>query len=254
MAKADNEKLYQDFLADLKKINPKIEEILDEPTNTKLKESVLARSEMSRQMDALTAEKTQMNDFLAQEKKKIEDWSKWYGDTTKEVADMSTELKQYRDIYGQLDNAGKERVAAQVGISKDEFEKTLNSRLQERDLGALKFVDDLTDLKIEHRDRFKEKLDTSAVYKVAGENNVPLGVAYNIYIADRVQKLQETEVAERIAQARKDAVSEYVTEHKLPVLSSNNDYIHSLDVKKPLTNREERISAAVADFMQLGRK
>jgi hypothetical protein len=244
MAKKDNDAIYDAFLADLKKINPKVEEILDDATNAKLKESVLNRSEMSRQMDALAAERAEVAAFVEQEKTKVQGWQDWYGGVTQDISNMQTELKSYKDAYGQLDSTTKRQVAESHGMTKEDFEKNL----QQRDVAAIKFVDDLTDLKIDHRDRFKEKLDTGAVYKIAGEKNLPLDVAYNLYIGDRVQKLNEKQVEERIAQAKIDAVAEYATKHNLPVISSNPDYIHPIDAKQPLTNPNERINAAVADF------
>jgi hypothetical protein len=244
MAKKDNEAIYQEFLADLKKINPKVEEILDDATNAKLKESVLARSEMSRQMDALTAERAEVAAFVEQEKTKVQGWQDWYGSVTKDISNIQTELKSYKDAYGELDSTSKRQIAESHGMTKEDFERNL----QQRDVAAIKFVDDLTDLKIDHRDKFKEKLDTSAVYKIAGEKNLPLDVAYNLYIGDKLQKLNDANVEARIAQARTDAVAEYATKHNLPVISSNPDYVHPLDVKQPLTNPNERINAAVADY------
>jgi len=244
MAKKDNEAIYQEFLADLERTNPRIKEVLDDATNAKLKESVLARSEMSRQMDALAAERAEVAAFVEQEKTKVQGWQDWYGDVTKQWTGVQTELKAYRDAYGELDSTTKRQVAESHGMTKEDFEKNL----QQRDVAAIKFVDDLTDLKIDHRDRFKEKLDTAAVYKIAGEKNLPLDVAYNLYIGDRVTKLNEQQVEARIEQAKKDAVAEFATQHHLPVLSSNPDYIHPVDVKAPLTNPNERINAAVADF------
>lgn len=248
MAKKDNEALYQEFLADLKKINPKIEEILDDATNAKLKDSVLARAEFSRQSDELRAQREELLAWQEAEKQKIDGWQKWYGDTSREVAAMNDKLTKYVEAYGELDDAGQRREAAKVGLSKEDFEKQLNSRLQERDVAALKFVDDLTDLKIEHRDRFKEKLDTSAVYKIAGEKNLPLDVAYKLYINDRVEEQNKVQIEERVKREREEAVADFASKHNLPVISSSPDHIHVLDVKEPLYDRSARIAAAVKDF------
>lgn len=249
MAKKDNEAIYEAFLDDLKKINPKITEVLDDATNAKLKESVLARSEMSRQMDALQVERNEVQNYLAQEKTKIEGWQNWYGDVAKRDATRENELKAYKEAYGDLDSTSKRQIAESHGMTTEDFDKKINAQFQTRDAAAISFVDTLTDLKIDHRDRFKEKLDTTALYKIAGERNLPLDVAYNLYIGDRVKEQQSVELTERIKKEREDAVTEYATKHNLPTISSSRDYVHNLDVAKPLTDRNERISAAVNDFM-----
>jgi hypothetical protein len=254
MAKKDNEALYQEFLADLEKINPKIKEVLDDATNAKLKDSVLARAEFSRQSDALSKERADMEAYLTQEKQKIEGWQNWYGEASKTFAGTQEQLKAYKDAYGELDASDKRREAANHGMSQADFEKALNDRFSAHDVAAIKFADDLTDLKIEHRDKFKEKLDTTAVFKIAGEKNLPLDIAYNLYIGDRVKELQATELAEKIKQERADAVAEFATKHNLPVVSSTPDWVHALDVKQPLTTANERISAAVSDFMKRPQK
>ncbi len=254
MAKKDNEALYQDFLADLKKINPKIEEVLDDATNAKLKDSVLARAEFSRQSDALAAREREIEGYLASETQKIEGWQKWYGDVTKEVANTQNQLKEYRDAYGELDSTSRRVEAERHGMTTADFEKALDKRLSEReqirDAASISFVDELTDLKIEHRDRFKENLDTTSVFKLAGAKNLPLKLAYNEFIGDRVTKLNEQNVLERIEQAKKDAVAEFATQHKLPVLDSSRDYVHAADATPAMTDPNARVASAVADFMK----
>lgn len=249
MAKKDNEALYQDFLADLEKVNPRIKEILDDATNAKLKEGVLARAEFSRQSDALAAREKEVEAYVAQEAQKVKGWQDWYGETTKQVAGVQNELKAYKEAYGDLDSTSKRQIAESHGMTTEDFDKKINAQFQTRDAAAISFVDTLTDLKIDHRDRFKEKLDTTALYKIAGERNLPLDVAYNLYIGDRVKEQQSVELTERIKKEREDAVTEYATKHNLPTISSSRDYVHNLDVAKPLTDRNERISAAVNDFM-----
>lgn len=250
MAKKSSEEAYQDFLADLEKINPRIKEVMDDATNAKLKESVLARSEFSRQSDALAAREKEIEGYLSAETQKIEGWQKWYGDVTKEVATVQTELKSYKEAYGELDSTSRRQEAEKHGMTTADFEKALNDRFQSHDVASIKFADDLTDLKIEHRDRFKEKLDTQAVFKIAGERNLPLSIAYNEYIGDRVIKLNEQQVEARIEQAKKDAVAEYATKHNLPVLDSSRDFVHAADATPAMTDPNARISAAVADFMK----
>lgn len=259
MAKKSKDALYEEFLADLKSLigdDTKwagVEEALlkNDKASSKLRDGVLAKSEFSSQMDALSARETEVNNYLAQERAKIEGWQTWYGTVTQEVAAKDKELNAYKTAYGNLDTNEQHREAAKHGMTKEDFESELNKTLQSRDMNNLKFVDDLTDLKIEHRDRFKEKLDTTAVYKIAGERQLPLDAAYKEYISDRVETLRKTEYEEAIKRAKEEGAAEALSKHNLPILNTSSEYVHFLDSKAPLATEKERVSAAVDGFLKL---
>lgn len=248
-----NDAAYEAFLADLKGIVPEIEGILanNEKASSKLREGVLARSEFSSQMDALQKEREQMQQYLSSEKQKIEGWQKWYGDTTAEVARMQQELSQYVEEYGELSDAGKRREAAKQGYTKEEFDKRLNEEIQKLAQAHLKFTEDLTDIKIQHRDEFKERLDTDSLYKIAGEKNVPLTVAYNEMVADKRKERDEALFQEKLKQAREEGAREFASKHNLPLVPSNAD-IHVLDVPADTVGKtaNDRIKAAAESFMK----
>lgn len=250
-----NDAAYDAFLADLKAINPAVEELIkDEKVSAKLRESVLARSEFSSQMDSLQAQRQEFEAYQAQERQKIEGWQNWYGTASTQVADVVNKLNKYREAYGDLTDTEQTREAAKLGLTKDELESKLNERFQQHDVAAIKFADDLTDLKIEHRDRFKEKLDTAKVYEIAGKQNIPLNLAYNIFIQDRVETQRKSEQETALKAAREEGAAEALAKHNLPMLSSASEHVHFLDNKAPLTNTSERVAAAAADFMKSQRR
>lgn len=250
MAKKDKDTIYQEFLADLKALNPEIEKVLDEKVTSKLKESVLARADYSASMDALKKEREDLQTYLAAEKQKIDGWQTWYGNATTEFAQMAKEVQAYRDEFGELNTADKRRAAAQAGLTPEQFEQKLNEELQRRETAYMKFMDDLSDLKMEHRERFKERLDTSAVYKIAGEKSLPLDVAYDIYIADRVEADRKTAYEADMKKAREEGAREALAKHNLPVVPSTSDIrVHTLDAKDVPTTSRERVSAAVSAFL-----
>lgn len=242
---AKNDKAYEAFLADLKAINPAVEEILkDDKVAGKLKEGVLARAEFSSQMDALKAEKEQFSNEVAEAKTKINEWQKWYGDATAEYAAAVNEVKRYREEFGDLENGRKPK-----GMSQEEFEQRLQSEFKTRETAYLKFMDDLSDLKLEHKDRFKERLDTNEVYKIAGEKNLPLDVAYKVYIADREDALRTADVEERIKKAREEGAQEALRTHNLPTVPSSSAVVHAVDAYKPGSSSKDRVAAAVDGFL-----
>jgi len=252
MAK-DKDKIYSEFLAEILTVVPEdkreaVKEAIEaDPVKTKLRDSVLARAEFSSSMDALKAERTTFEKEVAEARQKIEGWQTWYGETSKQVAGIQDELKQYKDQFGDLTPEGK-AAAKQAGLSEDEFNKRVAEEFRKRDLYNLKFADDLTDIKIDYKDRFHEKLPTDQVYKIAGEKNVDLPTAYNLFIADRVEDLRQKDVKAQIEQAKKDAVADFMTSHNIPIVPSTSDITHVLDYKNAPNTAADRIKAAVAGF------
>lgn len=248
-----NDAAYEAFLADLISLKPEIKDLVsDEAVSAKLREGVLARSEFSRGQDELREARKALEAEVTEARDKIAGWQNWYGETSKQVADMQTKLKTYAETYGDLDEPAKHREAAKQGLTKEEFDAALQAELNKHDMAALKFADDLTDLKIEHRDRFKEKLDTAAVYKIAGEKNLPLGIAYNEYIADRVAEKNKADFEQAIKAAKEEGAKEFASKHNLPVVPNTNDlYVHSLDAKDVPQTSKERVAAAVNRFNNL---
>src|SRR5206468_877974 len=153
----------------------------------------------------------------------VEGWQKWYGDVSQSVATVQNELTQYKEAYGDLTPGEQRRVAQEQGMSKAQFEQVLDDKIRQRDVAALKFVDDLTDLKIEHRQNFSEKLDTQAVYAIAGEKNLPLDVAYNLYVKDRVEEKRKTDYDTAIKAAKDEGYREAVSRHNIPMVPSTSE-------------------------------
>lgn len=252
MAKKSKDAAYEEFLADLRAVNPQIEEILkDEKVSAKLRDGVLARADYSANMDALRAEREQFASEVAEARQNIQGWQKWYGDATAEVATVQTKLQKYEQMFGPIESAADTRQAArQLGVSKEELNSALEERMNQRDLAALKFADDLTDIKLDFQSRFKDRLDTTAVFELAGKRGVDLRTAYDLHIADRVEELRSKDIEARIKQAREEAVSEYASKHNLPVAPTTSDMTHTLDVKDAPKGSHDRVAAAVAAFRQ----
>ncbi len=249
MAKKNSDTIFKEFLADLESINPAIKEILaDEKVSTKLRDGVLARADYSSKMDEFRTSQESFATEVAEARQKIEGWQKWYGDTSTQVATIQKKLTQYEKTYGDLEDDNTGHAAKRMGVSKEELETVIEERNRARDVAALKFADDLTDIKIDYRDRFKEKLDTEAVYKIAGEKGIDLNTAYNLHIKDRVEELRNKDVEDRIQKARDEAVSEYASKHHLPTVDHRSDMTHVLDVQNPANTQQTRVAAALANF------
>lgn len=251
MAKKNSDTLFKDYLAELSEINPALKDILsDEKVSAKLKEGVLARADYSAKMDefrtSMESERTAFAQEVTEARTKIAGWQKWYGDTTQQVAGIQERLKQYEDTYGDIDPGERRQVAKALGVTKEELNTALESRMNERDLAALKFADDLTDVKLDYDRRFKEPLDTQAVFKIAGERQTDLKTAYNLMIAPRVEEIRTKDLDERIKRERKEAVEEFASQHKLPTVDTRSDLTHTLDIKDAPKTQHDRVAAAIA--------
>jgi hypothetical protein len=249
MAKKDSDTIFREYLAELEAINPGIKDILaDEKVSAKLKEGVLARSEFSQKMDTLKAEREAFSGEVTEARQKITGWQNWYGQVSQEVSALQNKYQKYVDTYGELTDDGQ-RAAAKAGISEAEFQKRLDAEIQKNNLVNLKFAEDLTDIKMDYRDRFKAPLKTEDVYKIAGEKGVSLTAAYNEYISERVETQREEATAAKIKSEREEAVREYASAHGLPVVPNQSDMVHVLDAKDTLANPADRVRAAVASFV-----
>lgn len=246
-----NDKAFDDFLADIVSLNPAVEEILkDDKVKTKLKEGVLARADYSAHMDNLRDRESQFASEVQEARSKIDGWKNWYGTATQQVASIQSKLAKYEDTYGALEDADPRHVARRTGLTQEEVAQLLDKKTQERDLVAMKFADDLTDIKIDFSTRFKSKLDTEAIYKVAGERGVDLKTAYDIHIADRVEELRNKDVEDRIAKAKEDAVAEFASKHNFPTIDTRSEMTHVLDAKEIPNTSRDRVQAALAGFLQ----
>lgn len=251
MAKKSKDTIYQEFLAELKAINPKIEEVLtDDKVVTKLREGVLARADYSQSKDELDAQKAQFEQEVQEARTRIAGWQKWYGEESQKSATLVDKLNRYIDEYGELDNAGQRREAAKHGMTKEEFDAALNAELEKRSTAMIKFADDLTDLKMDYSKRFGERLNTEELYKIAGEKNLPLTAAYDQYVAPRVEAQKKVEFEEAIKKAKEEGAAEALSRHNLPNVSSQSSLGHVLDSKDAKTDSSARVADAVASFMK----
>jgi chromosome segregation ATPase len=251
MAKKDD--VFDSFLADVLNVIPEekrsaVKEVIETDTvKSKLREGVLARSEFSQQMDALKRERDSFSAEVTEARTRIDGWKQWYGDTAREVSGIQEKLTKYQEKFGDLESTVQHRQQP-VGITAEEFKRQFDQEVQKRDAANLKFADDLTDIKIDYKDRFKEKLPTDKVYSIAAERGLDLNTAYNLFIADRVEEDRQTKWAAELAKAKEEGAAEALSKHNLPVMNSDSSVVHVLDVKNAPSNPRDRVAAAVDAF------
>lgn len=209
-----------------------------------VKERVMARSDYSKQSDELARQRKEMEAYLQNENQKIRGWGEWYEQTVKEVSDAKTQLDTYKQTFGELDGTK----AKPKFVTKEDFDAAVNAEMNRRDANAIKFADILTDLKIDHKAEFGKRLDTDALVKYATDNGLPLQAAYQAFTSEDREAKREASVNERIEAAKKEAVKEALSNHKLPFQPGPLEP-HVLDIQKDVPKtRTDRVAAAISDW------
>lgn len=248
--KIDATEQVNKFLADVLATVPEasraaVKEALElDGVKTVVKDRVLARSDYSAAMDEAAQE-------LSEGRQKITEWTNWYGTASTEFATTTEALKTYEERFGKLDGS---KSAVKPGMTKEEVTAALDEMLQPRDAAAIDVADLLTDLKLDYRDQFKEKLDSKALIKFAMDNRLPLNVAYSQFVAPKVEELRKKEFDVAITKAKEDGAREYATSHKMPVMPMGNE-ASSWERPKDLVvgkSQTDRVAAAVAGFQAGG--
>jgi hypothetical protein len=248
---------YDAFLADVLNSVPDdrkqgIEEALrDSAVADKLRDATLRQSDYSRKMDELAqardAAANELNQREGELNARKEQWETWYADANSKYDSQSEVLKRYRAEYGDLEGEGSVTPTIPDNILTTEaYEKRLAAELEQRDRRAIKFADVLTDLKIEHRDRFGEKLNTEELLAHVDKHGLNMEYGYKDYISDRVAEAEKAKLDEQLKQAREEGMREGREAALMPVQpdASRPHALNSLDKSSTHDDRVSNASAA----------
>lgn len=248
---------YEAFLADVISAVPEdqrstVEATLkNEAVASKVRDSVLRQSDYSRKMDELQAAREgaaqELNRREGELNAQTAKWETWYADANKDYESQREVLKRYRAEYGDLEGDGTMNTPANqpAAPTMEEYEKRLAAELEERDRRAIKFADVLTDLKIEHKERFGEKLNTDELLEHVNKNGLNLEYGYKDFVSDRVAEAESAKLEEQIRQAREEGRAEARSEAQMPV-QPDASRPHALNSLDKSTNAEDRVAAASA--------
>jgi len=247
----------QAFLADvLSKVDADKRGAIEEAfghaaVTTALDAGYLRQDDYSRRQDELktarddaAATLNQDRGALAAERARLADW---YEGASKDYAAKNEENKRYRTEYGGLEGEGTPP-AAEPGLTREEHDRLMNESLDIHSRQSIQFADLLTDLKMEHRDQFSERLDTKALFDHQSKTKMPLDVAYKDFISERVGEAQAEKQAQLVAAAKAEGILEGKSQRDLPVRPDNNPVMRALD--KPNDRGETGGEAAAAAWRQ----
>jgi len=230
---------FEAFLADVLSYVPEerrgvVEEALAGDARSELEKGYRRQSDYSREMDRIRQREAELDATLTEANERVAGWQDWYQTASQEYEDMKRQvaLKSDDDLPSH----------PATGISKEE----LATELAARDRMAIAFADVLTDIKIEHKERFHEKLDTQKLTDYALKRGIPIDVAYREFVAPKEEEIRKKDLEKQLADARAEGAREALTHHRLPVVSGPLEQ-HPLDLAPSTkTNSNDRVAAAIA--------
>ena len=159
-----------------------------------LEDSVMMRSDYSRQSDALKAEKQKTADYYTQ-------LTNWY--------------QEQEAAYGARSAA--QPIGEDVNKRFADLEKRHKEDQQRTEQVFIGLLSDGMELASQHAVEFKERLDTAALKKIAQEKSLTLRQAYDELVGPRRLQAQENSFNERLKQAREEGAREFASRNKIPI-------------------------------------
>lgn len=233
---------FEAFLADVLTHVPEdrrsaVEEALAGDARSELEKGYRRQSDYSREMDRLRQREQDLDATLSEANERVAGWQEWYNSASQEYDDM----KRRVDLTAIEDDLPAH---PQQGLTREE----LAQELAARDRMAIAFADVLTDIKMEHKERFHEKLDAQKLTEFALKRQLPIDAAYREFVAPKEEDLRKKELEKQLAAARDEGAREALTKHRLPVVSGPME-THPLDLAPSAkSNSNDRIAAAIAHW------
>jgi len=190
-----------------------------------LQEGVELRSDYSRNMDAIKAERDKQAKFY-------QDMLVW----------QKAEEDRLAAAYNQLNPTVNPQPQPNT-FDPEAFKKSLldefNKSAAQKEANYISLLKDAVSLGTRHLYEFKEPLDTEVLAKTAVDKGMSLRQAYDEMVAPRRTELQQADFKAKLAAAKLEGAQEFANTHKIPLDTSPREYHPILD--KP--------SGAVTDYV-----
>ncbi len=247
------QELLRDTSLPEEKVKALKEVLADQKVESRLKDTVLMRSDYSRNMDKLRDEEKALQTKL----KETEDFyqAQIMADHNNREAfeNMRSELEKARSAgYSHTTYKTEEEGGGQVSanyVTKEQYEKA-QAQLQGQ---ALELIGKSNFLSVKHFKEFGEPLNIEEVFKHAMSKSLPLETAYDSFTAELRQKRQEEKYKKEKDEAVQEAVRDALSKHNLPLLDSRPHGIHAIrDMKSDQVGHTsaERVAAATNAYLR----
>jgi hypothetical protein len=130
-------------------------------------------------------------------------------------------LKQYEALYGQLEPGGTTRADANaVGMNKADLDKYLDDRFRAERAGYVGLSKSIPKMTVDYLHRFGEVLDPDEVEKISVAKGLPPDLAYQDYIAPKVEAKRAAEYEIKLKEAREAGAREALSNAHIPIDST----------------------------------
>jgi hypothetical protein len=163
-------------------------------------------------------------------------------------------LHQYEAVYGELSPGEATRSDANaLGFkSKAELDKYLDDRLRAERAGTVSLMKSIPKMSVDYLHRFGEVLDTDEIEKISIRDSLPPDLAYERYIAPRVETQRQKDFDAKLKEAREQGAREAMTKNHIPIDSTPRESSPFFDRDAPTpppANEFEADRASRAAFM-----
>ncbi len=201
------------------KVEAVLDTLSDEKVSNVLGEQVMMRSDYSRNMDALSNEKKEME---RKNREYYEGELKRTKANEEAVARANSILQEYVNTYGELPSAAAVRSGnpdaklafdASKFLSKEEHETALK-RIESQSLYVIK---EGIKASQDYYSRFGKPLDIDALEKHAIEKQLPINLAYQDFIKNDLEVAQSKSFEEKLKAAKEEGAREALSHVKQPL-------------------------------------
>jgi hypothetical protein len=154
---------------------------------------------------------------------KIAEYDKWYKETAMPAYNTNLagieRLHQYESVYGDLEPGSVSRSDARdLGFnSKAELDKYLDERLRAQQSGFVGLAKTIPRISSDYLHRFGDVLDIDEVERIAVKEGLPPDLAYERYIAPKVEAQRQADFEAKLKEAREQGAKDAVSRYHLPV-------------------------------------
>lgn len=222
------------------------ETLADPKVESRLKDTVLMRSDYSRNMDKIREEETALQTKL----KETEDFyqAQIMADHNNREAfeNLRTENERLKSGSYSFNSDGQ---VNESYITKKQHQDEL-TKLQAQSLELMGKTNFLT---MRHFKDFGEPLNMEEVFKHAMSKHLPLDSAYDSYTAELRSKRADEKHQEEIRQAREEGARDALSKHNLPIVDSRPHSIHAIrDMSSESVGHTsaERVAAATNAYLR----
>ena len=225
------------------------EVLAHEKVAPRVKETVLMRSDYSRNMDKVREEEQTLNQKLRETEQFYQAQILADHNNAEAFQKLQQENQRLKTAVGSSDWGQPPEPQAQNAnyLTKDEWQK----RESELQSNALKLMGKTNYLSMKHYKEFNEVLDVDAWYKHAMDKGLPLEVAYDSYTAGLRQKRDEDRHKSELEKAREEGRMEAMSKAGMPLVDSHPHGLHALKTGSDIPRTSgDRIRAATEAYLR----